>query len=154
MMAPEADCLQWHTATTGTIATFNWDTSATSVAVSQTHLSSQQYDICIRRARGYCSVCYSPQILSTSTGTRSSYGVGASSLGPAQTAAVGSSCTGITTLNAINTNTVGLGDYLEIVGLQPSIGTAGAVRQLTQISINQYSNSNQYLESIYRVGLG
>merc|ERR1712050_324112 len=41
MMAPEQDCLQYHTASTGTIATFNWDTSASSAASPQTHLSSQ-----------------------------------------------------------------------------------------------------------------
>merc|ERR1719512_35679 len=123
LMMPEQDCLQYHTASTGTIASFNWDTSSTTTSITQYHLSSQQYDICIRRARSYCSVCYSPQIISTTTGTASSYGVGASSLGPAQTGAIGSHCAGITTLNAINTNTVGAGDYLEIVSLQPSIGT-------------------------------
>merc|ERR1711913_66014 len=69
MMAPEQDCLQYHTATTGTIASFNWDTSSTSVSSSQYHLTSQYYDICIRRTRSYCSICYSPQILSTTTGT-------------------------------------------------------------------------------------
>ena len=75
LMAPTQDCLQFLTAATGTIASFNWDTSATTVATTQYHLSSQQYDICIRRARSYCSVCYSPQIISTTTGTASSYGV-------------------------------------------------------------------------------
>ena len=133
MMAPEADCLQWHTASTGTIATFNWDTSATTVATTQYHLSSQQYDICIRRARSYCSVCYSPQIISTTTGTASSYGVGASSLGPAQTGALGSYCTGLTTLSATATSTAGQGDWLEIASLQPSIGSSGTVGSSTRI---------------------
>merc|ERR1719445_1920577 len=55
MMMPANDCLQYHTASTGTIATFNWDTSTTTVASSQHHLSSQYYDICIRRTRSYCS---------------------------------------------------------------------------------------------------
>ena len=75
MMSPEQDCLQFLTASTGTIASFNWDTSSTTTSITQYHLSSQQYDICIRRARSYCSVCYSPQIISTTTGTASSYGV-------------------------------------------------------------------------------
>merc|ERR1719510_2647707 len=73
MMAPEQDCLQYLTASSGTIASFNWDTSASSVASSQTHLSSQYYDICIRRARSYCSVCFSPEISSTTAA--SSFGV-------------------------------------------------------------------------------
>ena len=128
MMMPAQDCLQYLTASTGTIASFNWDTSVTTVSAdTHIHLSSQQYDICIRRARSYCSVCYSPQIISTTTGTASSYGVSASSLGPAQTGALGSYCTGITTLSATNTATVGQGDYLEIANLQPSIGSTGTV---------------------------
>merc|ERR1719211_841836 len=36
MMAPEQDCLQYHTASTGTIASFNWDTSSSSVSSSLT----------------------------------------------------------------------------------------------------------------------
>ena len=59
--------------------------------------------------------------------------VGASSLGPAQTGAIGSHCAGITTLNAINTNTVGAGDYLEIVSLQPSIGTTGTIGPTSRV---------------------
>ena len=41
MLAPEQDCLQYFTAQTGTVATFNWDTTATTVANSQVHLSNQ-----------------------------------------------------------------------------------------------------------------
>ena len=129
MMAPAQDCLQYHTASSGTIATFNWDTSATTVSASQYHLSDQYYDICIRRTRSYCSVCFSPYITSTITGIASSYGVGASGLGPAQTGAVGVTCTGITTQPAA----LGFGDYLEIANLQPSIGTAGSVVTGTRI---------------------
>ena len=56
-MAPVADCLQYHTAQYGTIASFGWDTSASTVATSQTHLVNQYYDICIRRTRSYSSIC-------------------------------------------------------------------------------------------------
>ena len=86
------------------IASFNWDTSASSIATSQTHLSNQYYDICIRRTQGYCSVCYSPYI--TSTTTQSSYGVGGSSKERIQTAAVGSVCTGVTIIHPILGNQV------------------------------------------------
>ena len=37
--------------------------------------SSQYYDICIRRARSYCSVCYSLENSSTTTGTPFFFGV-------------------------------------------------------------------------------
>ena len=76
MMMPAQDCLQYLTASTGTIASFNWDTSVTTVSAdTHIHLSSQQYDICIRRTRNYCSVCYSPQIYSSIAGTGGSFGV-------------------------------------------------------------------------------
>jgi len=125
MMAPEQDCLQYHTASSGTIASFNWDTSASSVAASQTHLSSQYYDICIRRARSYCSVCYSPYIHSTTAA--SSFGLSATGPGPALASSQGSLCTGITTLNPAVASNSGFGDYLDIVALQPSTGTTGTL---------------------------
>ena len=78
--------------------------TTTTLDASETHLSNQYYDICIRRTRSYCSVCYSPYI--TSTSTQSSYGVGGSSKEPAQTAAVGSVCTGVTTFSSTAANQV------------------------------------------------
>ena len=48
LRSPGQDCLQYLTASTGDIASFNWDTSSTSVSSSQYHLSDQYYDICIR----------------------------------------------------------------------------------------------------------
>jgi len=53
-------CLQWHTGTTGRIANFGVATSTTAAAYdeAQTHLSSQNYNICIRRTDGYCYICY------------------------------------------------------------------------------------------------
>ena len=129
LMAPDQDCLQYHTSQTGTIATFNWDTSTTTVASTQLHLSSQNYNICIRRARGQCSVCYSPEVTSTTTGTAASYGVGAGTIAAIQTGSVGAICTGITT----QPGTLGYGDYLEIANLQPTIGTSGTTTTGTRI---------------------
>merc|ERR1719225_478696 len=94
LMAPEQDCLQYHTASSGTIASFNWDTSSSSVSSSQYHLSSQYYDICIRRARSYCSICYDPYISSTTTA--SSFGLGNNAVATTLTATVGSYVTGVT----------------------------------------------------------
>merc|ERR1712241_844078 len=132
-MSPEQDCLQYLTASSGTVASFNWDTSSSTVSsTSQFHLSSQYYDICIRRARSYCSICYSPQVVGSSTAplTAASYGLSASSdpSGAAAIAAVGSICTGVTTLapGALPGN-LGQGDYLDITGLQTAPGTAGLV---------------------------
>jgi len=124
--SPEQDCLQYHTAQKGTVASFNWDTSATTVATTQTHLSNQQYSICFRRVRNYCSICFSPQILSSTTGTASSYGLSAGSVGATQTSAIDSFCTGETDGQG-PTAGYGFGDYLEIVNLQPSIGTAATL---------------------------
>jgi hypothetical protein len=125
MMAPEHDCLQYHTESSGTIASFNWDTSSSTVSSSQYHLSSQYYDICIRRARSSCSICYSPQIYTTTAA--SSFGLSAGSDAAIQTGAIGSSCTGVTTLSATAADNVGLGDYLDIVALQPTIGTTATL---------------------------
>ena len=90
---------------------------------SQYHLSDQYYDICIRRESGKCSICFSPNIVSSTTGTASSYGLGAGSSGPAQTNAIGVACTGVTTQPAA----AGLGDYIEIANLQPGTGTAATI---------------------------
>merc|ERR1712176_313820 len=125
IMAPEQDCLQYLTASSGTIASFNWDTSASSVASSQTHLSSQYYDICIRRARSYCSVRYSPYVSSTTAA--SSFGVSATGPGPALLSSQGSLCTGVTTLNPAVASNKGFGDYLEIVALQPGTGSTATI---------------------------
>ena len=113
----------------GTIASFNWDTSTESAVQTDIqknfHLADQYYDICIRRTRNYCSVCFSPQIAAT---TGSSFGLSANN-GPADTllsSSTGLECSGLTTNNAAPT-AVGKGDFLTILNLQPSIGTSGAI---------------------------
>ena len=133
-------CFHLYIHSVGTIASFNWDTSASTIATSQTHLSDQYYDICIRRARGYCSVCYSPYI--TSTTIQSSYGVGGSSLDPAQTASVGSVCTGITTFSSTEGSQVAYGDYLEIAALQDSPATSTDINGVSRICGNFWSASS------------
>ena len=37
---------------------FGYPTSSTTVTTAVTHLSNQNYEICIRRAAGYCLICY------------------------------------------------------------------------------------------------
>merc|ERR1712048_559344 len=83
-------------------------------------------------ARKYCSICYSPQTASTTSGSASSYGVSAGSVDATQTNAIGSHCTGVNVLHpapapGTATDNVGLGDYLDIVALQPSTGAKGVL---------------------------
>jgi len=130
LMAPEENCLQYHTATTGNFATFNWDTSKTTnlrtELTTQFHLADQYYSICIRRSRGYCSVCYSPQILHAGAAiTATSFGVGAASpAAPTISVNQGQGCTGVTTSNTIDASAVGLGDYITIENAQAGTGAS------------------------------
>ena len=104
----------------GTIESFNWDSSqsaATSVPDNY-HLSDQYYDICIRRARGYCSLCFSPEITGAAAIEATSFGVSAGNPNTenSMTSAVGSLCTGVTSIVAGEVTddggTRGHGDYL------------------------------------------
>ena len=89
------------------------------------HLSSQYYDICIRRARNYCSICYSPVISGTTTA--SSFGLGANAVATIATAAVGTLVNGVTTIApTTETDAKGYGDYLEILAMQSPPGIAAA----------------------------
>lgn len=131
--APEQNCLQYHTATTGKFATFNYDTSKTANTktelYTQFHLADQHYDICIRRTKGYCSICYSPQLIHSSTITAiegSSFGVSAAHTPPVATNTVanGPSCTGRTTSNPTAASASGFGDYITIENAQNGVGAS------------------------------
>ena len=98
----------------------SWDTSASTVSKTQTHLVNQYYDICIRRTRGYCSICYTPAIISSTTGTGSSYGLGAGSDAMTQKSAIGSFCTGITKAGGAAADT-GTGYGVYMATLRPKI---------------------------------
>merc|ERR1712156_828992 len=144
-MAPEEECLQYHTADTGIIANFNWDSSQTTSAsvLDQVHLSDQYYNICIGRGRGYCSICYSPRITGEAGGA-ASFGLtacnpanaGDGNAGSCQ-ANVGSFCTGYSKANQAlagnNAGTIGLGDYLNIPNLQLAPGTAATISGIDKI---------------------
>merc|ERR1711997_888228 len=56
-------CLQYYTATSSNIQNFGFPPTITAVTSAVTHLSNQHYDICIRRAKSYCYICYSPTII-------------------------------------------------------------------------------------------
>merc|ERR1711962_1946764 len=128
LMAPEQDCLQFMTAQMGTIQNFNWDTTQTTVTTTnQFHLSSQDYDICFRRERGYCSICFSPEIVGSSTSLGTSFGLGTSAVATIMTAATGTYCSGYTLSTPTVANGIGGGDYVEIANLQPGTGTTGTI---------------------------
>merc|ERR1719422_2088736 len=169
LMAPEENCLQWHTETSGTFATFNWDTTqtaATSVP-NQFHLSDQYYDICFRRTRGYCSICFSPQIVGAAAGQATSYGISSCNIAtePACNSALGTVCTAINSVLAAGTTdnaaTRGLGDYLTILNMQDDPGAALTVSKFNTIcgAVWNSANNNAGLDTIctwttpFRVGV-
>lgn len=128
-MAPVQSCLQYYTADYGKIASFGFDTSVSAVTTSMTHLANQHYDICIRRKRSYCSVCYTPEILgpTTADGTGSSFGLSAGGKDSAQQNTFGAACTGVTiTASAAGADGTGVGDYLEIINMNPSPAVTAA----------------------------
>jgi len=55
-------CLQYYTGTAGSVQSFGFPTGVTTVAATTTHLSSQKYDVCFRRAANYCYICYTVKI--------------------------------------------------------------------------------------------
>ena len=58
-------CLQYFTGNTGTIASYNFPTSSTTITSGTTHLSSQLYTICFRRESGKCAICFVPSTATT-----------------------------------------------------------------------------------------
>jgi len=138
-MQPQKDCLQWHTGTSGTIFNFGWDTSVTTVSsTSHIHQQTQYYDICFRRERGYCSLCFTPQIFTKETSTATagpftSFGVSGAAIAAGKSSIdslCGSSSATASGVTTVSPNPVTM-DYIEVLNLQPTIGatdTLGAGR--------------------------
>jgi hypothetical protein len=86
-------CLQYYTATSSNIQNFGYPIKHTTVTTAVTHLSNQNYEICIRRAAGYCLVCYSP---TASTGTtaaiQQSFGLSISGIAASASAQLNTDC--------------------------------------------------------------
>lgn len=66
MGGPEG-CLQYFTSVSGTFSSFNFPTSSSAVSSTATHLSNQEYKICIRRNAEYCAICYVPNFANAIT---------------------------------------------------------------------------------------
>jgi len=134
-MAPEQDCLQWHTASTGTFYSFNWKTTEAATN-NQDHLSDQYYDICIRRSNMHCQICYSPYIASNAAIHTTTFGLGTSSDDTiAKAMATDAKCLGTMTLDgAIETNQNSKGaDYLTILGANNAPSACAAVGAATKV---------------------
>ena len=140
-MAPQADCLQYFTELSGNFASFNWDMTDTATTVakySQWHLANQNYNVCFRRSKKYCSICYSPHVTVVApatypANTGASYGLGSFTAAGTVLAAASDNtanhCGGFTIADGITNaaSNVAQGDYLEIERAQS--GTPSATAQ-------------------------
>lgn len=118
-------CLQYYTATASHLQSFAFPT-ATTITSTVTHLSNQHYDICIRRASGYCSICYSVAILSAANAAIGTAAIDQNSFGV--------STSGSTTEANPSSLTSGqcTQDYVEVPGANiPAITAIGNVALIT-----------------------
>jgi len=68
-MGGPAGCLQFFSTNTGTISTFNWESTASF------HLQNQDYSVCIRRNKDFCVICYGATTTYIATTTTNSFGL-------------------------------------------------------------------------------
>jgi hypothetical protein len=126
-MSGPPGCLQYYTGTAGNIASFGFPTTATTVGTAVTHLSNQDYDVCIRRASGYCYICYTPKIVGATAS--------AAEVGTDQTS-FGLSISGAAIATSL-INTSCYTDYLEIpfatTAAIAAITTPGTVVSTTRV---------------------
>jgi len=59
-LAGQAGCLQYHTGNEGIVNSFNWQGVGDENGPVSTHLSNQDYKVCIRQTAGYCYICWAP----------------------------------------------------------------------------------------------
>merc|ERR1719400_646771 len=92
-------CLQYYTATANNFANFGFPPTITAVTAGVTHLTNQHYDICIRRASGYCYICYSPTIIvagiaiGTPIAAQISFGLSIGAIAASPSAMISNTCT-------------------------------------------------------------
>ena len=60
-LAGPPGCLQYYTGSTGLVKSFGYLTSNTDSTTSEatTHLQNQNYNVCVRREKGMCYICWS-----------------------------------------------------------------------------------------------
>jgi len=88
-------CLQYFTAVTGTVASFNYPLGTAAIGANPTitHLSDQHYDICFRRASGNCRLCFSPTVEVAAGNEPASYGLGLAAIANPTFGRTGTACT-------------------------------------------------------------
>jgi len=116
-------CLQYYTATASNVQNFGFPPTITAVTSAVTHLSNQHYDICIRRASGYCYICYSPTIIAAITaaiGTPASaaisFGLSISSIAANPASMISNTCSQ---------------DWIEIPGAETATIAANSIAAVT-----------------------
>jgi len=122
-------CLQWHMDNTGNVRSFNFPNNARDAAVSDTivHLSTQRYNICIRRPADTTTICYIPctYVDATNGGmdanVQQSFGLSIAPSGAANSGVSTSACST---------------DYIEILG-----GTSATIAAIAAPATHASSNN-------------
>merc|ERR1712172_196439 len=116
-------CLQYYTATASNIQNFGFPPTITTVTSTVTHLSNQHYDICIRRASGYCYICYSPTIIAaitaaigTPVSAQISFGLSISAIAAQPSSMISNTCSQ---------------DWIEIPGAETATIAANSIAAVT-----------------------
>jgi len=89
-------CLQYFTANQGTVASFNYPLGQTAVDTTTTssdpHLSNQDYEMCWRRSKSKCALCFFPSLTTTPASFGVSIGAANPAPSPAANAVTGTNC--------------------------------------------------------------
>lgn len=86
-------CLQYYTSQTGLFQTFNFPQPGTQmIGAGATHLSNQNYKICIRRQANACYICYATQMVAAPA-IINQVGFGLSASGAASLSQINAMCT-------------------------------------------------------------
>merc|ERR1712095_19057 len=89
-------CLQYFTANQGTVASFNYPLGQTAVDTTTTssdpHLSNQDYEMCWRRSKSKCALCFFPSLTTTPASFGVSIGAANPAPSPVANAVTGTNC--------------------------------------------------------------
>jgi len=86
VMGGPPGCLQFFTGSTGTVSSFNWQTTAS------VHLANQDYNVCVRRPKDICAICWSETAAFATGTTKGTFGVGVTSAAITTDSLTGTNC--------------------------------------------------------------
>jgi len=123
-MGGPTGCLQYFTTDMGTFSSFNYGGVPEPADLSGAHLANQNYNICIRRNNGKCSICYITSVtqIADAATVASSFGLSKGQVDLKSD--VGTNCAT---------------DYLEILGLETQANVAIAIT--TQALATAYTST-------------